>query len=103
MSERDDIARTLDGTAFGSSLKDLEDGDLTRGFSDAMPEGNYEGSLDPEIHHVWPDDGGPPKTYHCGTRHAGHIEPDCNRDTHGDLNEYGFLRRPLHGSDVERN
>lgn len=101
MTERHDISKTLDGTAFGSSLKDLEAGDLTRGYSDGMAEGNYEGSLDPDISCVFTDSGF--EEIRGGTKHAGHIEPDNNRARHGDLDEYGFLRRPEHGSDVERN
>ena len=42
MTERKDIERTLGGTDFGTSLKDLEDGDITRGYFAAAPEGDYE-------------------------------------------------------------
>jgi len=34
-----DTKKTLGGTKFGSSLKDLEDGDLSRGYFNAAPEG----------------------------------------------------------------
>lgn len=33
-----ETANTVGNTAFGSSLKDLEDGDLERGYFDATPE-----------------------------------------------------------------
>jgi len=38
-----------------------------------------------------------------GTLHAGMIEPDGFRRKHGDIGEFGFVRRPLHKTDVERN
>lgn len=39
--ERADIGRTLDGTEFGTSLKDLASGDLSRGYSSAEVEDGY--------------------------------------------------------------
>ena len=48
MAERDEIQNTLGGTQFGSSLKDLSDSDLSRGYSDAIPEGS-EGYMAGEV------------------------------------------------------
>ncbi len=76
-----DIKNTLGGTRFGSSLKDLADGDLAHGYFDAAPSSDYG----------------------ARTRHAGHIEEAGYTGSHGSQGEYGFVRRPLYKSDVERN
>ncbi len=101
MKDRPEINATLGDTKFGSSLKSLEDGDLHRGYFDAGPEGNYEGSLDPDTFYTFKDD--KMIEHHAGTKHAGMIEADGYRETHGELDEYGFVRRPTRGGDVERN
>ena len=93
-----DIDNTLGDTQFGTSLKDTKDGDLERGYSDAGPEGNYEGSLDPTVTYDFDD--GKMERLEGGTLHPGHIEPDMYRARHGN---YGFVRRPNDRSDVERN
>ena len=103
MAHDRDIQNTLGGTEFGSSLKDLKDGDLGRGYFNAEPEGNYEGSLDPSIVYDCSGPGLECERLEGGTLHDGFIEPDMNRARHGDLDEYGFLRRPENKSDVERN
>ena len=84
MAERDSIQNTLGGTQFGSSLKDLADGDLSRGYFDASPEGS-EGYMAGEVHVI--DD----------------LEGEGFRRTHGRFDEYGFIRRPSYRGDVERN
>ncbi len=102
MAEKRDIANTLGDTKFGTSLRpDVKSGDLSDGYFNASPDGNYEGSLDSDTY--WEiDDDGNMKEFSAGTRHAGHIEADGFRSPHGNNDEYGFVRRPLHGSDVER-
>ena len=102
MAERDEIKNTIDGTNFGSSLKDLEYGDLSEGCWSAGPEGNYEGSLDSDRGLVCGKDGSF-KTVSRGTRHAGHLEADGYYEKHGDLDQWGFVRRPCYDTDVERN
>lgn len=101
MAEKPEITNTLDGTDFGTSLKDLKDGDLSDGYFNAAPAGNYEGSLDSDMYYEYDGDGGMTE-HRAGTRHAGQIEADGFRATHGDNDEYGFVRRPVRGSDVER-
>ena len=86
-ANRPDQQNTIGDTQFGTSLKDLEGGDLDRGYFDAGPEGpSYEGY--PFIH-------------------AGYIEPDDYRETHmfddwSPRTDAGFVRRPMNKSDVER-
>ena len=101
MKDRSEINRSIGGTKCGSSLKDLDEGDLGRGYYDAAPEGNYEGSLDGDTYFEMKDDKLIER--HMGTKHAGHIEPDGYRGSHGEHAEYGFVRRPTRGGDVERN
>ncbi len=101
MARNRDIANTVGDTQFGSSLDDLAKGDLERGYFDAGPRGNYEGSLDPTVTYDYSDDG--MERVEGGTLHAGMIEPDMFKATHGSKSEYGFVRRPERGSDVERN
>ena len=101
MKEKSEINATVGDTEFGTSLKDLEEGDLSRGYFAAGPEGNYEGSLDGDTYYTFDD--GKMTEHHMGTKHAGHIEPDGYRETHGEHDEYGFVRRPTNGNDVERN
>ena len=55
MTEKPDIAATVGNTRFGTSLKDLDEGDLSRGYYDAAPEGNYEGSLDGDTYFTFKD------------------------------------------------
>lgn len=86
MAEKNDIANTVDGTQFGSSLKDLADGDLSRGYFTQGFDDEYEEGVP----------AGP-------IRHPGHIESERYRETHGLNEEYGFVRRPTYRSDVERN
>ncbi len=101
MKEKSEISATLGGAKFGTSLKDLEEGDFSRGYYDAAPEGNYEGSLDGDT--LLSFENGKITEHHMGTRHAGMIEPDGYRSPHGEDDEYGFVRRPTRGGDVERN
>lgn len=103
MAERREIKATLGDASLGH-LDDMADGDYSRGYFDAGPEGNYEGSLSADCYYEFPEDG--PMVKHCaGTKHQGMIEPDGYRASHpGDLpGEYGFVRRPVRRSDVERN
>ena len=103
MKEKSEITATLGGAKFGTSLKDLEEGDLSRGYFAAAPEGNYEGSLDGDTYYTFDDE---KMTKHdVGTLHAGMIEADGYRSPHGADDEYGFVRRPRSddGGDVERN
>ena len=89
MSKANDaaIARSVGDTQFGTSLKDVNDGDFDRGYSDGGPEGSpYEGY--PFVH-------------------AGFIESDDYRSVHkfddwSPRTDAGFVRRPTHKSDVER-
>ncbi len=53
MAERNEIQNTLGGTQFGSSLKDLSDGDLSRGYFDANPDG-VEAGWYPRPHDRYP-------------------------------------------------
>jgi hypothetical protein len=76
MAERPEIKRTLGDARLGH-LRDMEDGDFSRGYFDAAPEGSYEGSL----------------TDGVGTLHAGHTEPEDFRRRHGLYDEYGFVKR----------
>lgn len=39
--------KTIGDTGFGSSMKDLADGDFERGYFNAEPEGNFERSPSP--------------------------------------------------------
>jgi hypothetical protein len=99
--ERAEIRKTL-GDADLGYLDDVQEGDISRGYFAAAPEGNYEGSLDGDTYIEFDDDG--KMTEHeAGTMHAGQLEADGYRGTHGNLGEYGFVRRPLHKTDVERN
>lgn len=80
------VKNTIGNTQFGSSLKDLEDGDLERGYFDASPESpGYEENVP----------AGP-------VRHPEHIDSDQFQGEHGMHGEYGFVRRPLYRSDVDR-
>lgn len=101
MAEKNEITNTVGDTGFGTSLNDVKDGDLSDGFFDAAPVDNYEGSLDSDKYYEFDDDGNMTE-FRAGTKHAGQIEADGFRPTHGDLQEHGFVRRPLHKSDVER-
>ncbi len=86
MAERSEIQNTLGGTQFGTALKDLADGDLSRGYFDASPlPQNTEGYMAGEVHVI--DD----------------LEGEGFRRTHGRYDEYGFVRRPTSRGDVERN
>ncbi len=76
MAESKDISRTLGDAQLGH-LGDMEDGDFTKGFYDAAPEGNYEGSLSDEMATIVP----------------GNTESDAFRRTHGRYGEYGYLKR----------
>ena len=69
MKERKD---SLCGARVGKTLKDCNDGDLSRGYFDAAPEGDFEGPGDTLT--LWDDD--KPKS--------------------------GFVHRPLWKSDIER-
>ncbi len=68
-----DIKNTIGDTKFGTSLADLEDGDLHRGYFDATPVTNTEMATDPSPFSM------------------------------DDEKEVGFVHRPLYKSDVERN
>lgn len=104
MARDRDIQRTIGNTEFGGSLDDESDTDLERGYSDAMPASTYEGSLDPTVTYDYGDFDEPPVRVEGGTRHAGFLEPDdAPRRHHGDMGQFGFVRRPERKSDVERN
>ena len=90
---------TMRGTEPGGSACGMSQADLERGYCDATPRGNFEGSLDPSV--VYVADGDEPFGYErleAGTLHPGQIEPDgVNVHENG-----GFLRRPEGRSDIER-
>lgn len=103
-----EIKRSL-GDADLSHLDDMSGDDWDCCF-DAAPPGNYEGSLANVGRHLDPGRGisslggsFPLMGDGEGTLHAGHLEPDGFERTHGKYDEYGFVRRPRYGSDVERN
>ncbi len=100
MAKRPEIHRSL-GDASVGHLKDMEAGDFDRGYFDAAPEGNYEGSLSSDCYYDLTEDGVERRC--AGTKHPGMIEADGFRRTHGEDDEYGFVRRPMHRHDVERN
>ncbi len=102
MKDDAETKATLGDADLGYLNDDVQDGDLSRGHYDAAPRGNYEGSLEPPMQ-IYDFDSGEVVEKHRGTRHAGHIEPDGFERTHGDQDQYGFVRRPTHRSDVERN
>lgn len=78
MAKDRDIRKTLGDTAFGSSTKDLADGDFARGYFNAEPKGDYEHSLEPKPEYpVWP------------------MDDEADPDT-------GFVHRPEYKGDVER-
>lgn len=77
MAKDGDIKKTLGDTEFGSSMKDLADGDMARGYFNAEPTSDYERSLEPKPKYAWPMDD----------------------DDDGDV---GFLHRPEYKGDVER-
>ena len=78
MAKNRDIANTLGDTDFGSSTKDLADGDFARGYFNAEPKSDYEHSLEPRPEYpVWPMDD--------------KEDPDT-----------GFVHRPEYQGDVER-
>lgn len=77
MAKDRDIKNTLGDTAFGSSTKDLADGDFGRGYFNAEPEGDYEHSLEPKPKYHW----------------------DLGLDGESDP---GFVHRPTYKGDVER-
>ncbi|MGE0706095.1 MAG: hypothetical protein AB7I50_23335 [Vicinamibacterales bacterium] len=87
------------GEDFGSSLKGFGDADLERGYADARPRGNYEGSLDPTVVYDVGEDGQLIRE-EGGTLHPGQIEPDGFFE-HPPY--HGFVRRPVRRNDVERN
>lgn len=99
-----------DKTMVTQGVKDLEylsrdgvDADcLADGFTDASPTGNYEGSLEPPVERYDFDEGKMETVPHPGTQWPGDLEPDGFEARHGELDQYGFLRRPMHRSDVER-
>lgn len=99
--ERKDIRNTLGDADLGYLDGDVADGDLGRGYYDAGPRGNYEGSLDPTVTHWLTEDG--IERREGGTLHPGQIEPDGYYPTHGDLDQYGFVRRPRGRTDVEHH
>lgn len=85
MAERNDIQNTVGDTQFGSSLKDCEDGDLSRGYCTAGFDERYEEDMP----------AGP-------VRIPGQMSSESYREEHGMHDEYGFVRRPNFRSDVER-
>ena len=97
-----DQMNTMHGTDLGSSVSGFSEADLARGFCDAGPRGNYEGSLDPTVTYDY-DEHGDMIRLEGGTKHPGMLEPDMFKETHGALKEYGLVRRPERRSDVERN
>ena len=77
--------------------------DCERGYSDGSPRGNYEGSLDTRKDWGWDAGSEAFVERSAGTLHAGQIEADGFRRTHGEMDEYGFVRRPTYKIDVERS
>lgn len=102
MAENRDTRNTLGDADLGYLEGDVASGDLGRGFYDAAPRGNYEGSLEPPVP-VYDFETGRVEERHEGTLHAGQIEPDGFVRNHGDMDQYGFVRRPYWKTDVERN
>lgn len=100
MAEEKNIQTTLGGTPIGGGRDDMESGDYSRGYYDAAPVGNYEGSLSPDVSYDFRD--GKMIERKLGTLHPGMIEADGFVRTHGDMDEWGFVRRPTRRSDVER-
>ncbi len=94
-----DIQNTLRGFAAGGV--EVRDGDYDRGYHDAAPVGNYEASLGDDVGYDFSD--GKMTERKVGTMHAGQIEDDGYRAQHGDMDQFGFVRRPTHKTDVERN
>lgn len=101
MARDTDIQNTLKGTDLGGSEGEASPADLDRGYFDAGPKGNYEGTLDPTKY--IDTDGKEFKIVEGGTLHAGQIEPDMYLPEHGDEGQFGFVRRPVRDTDVERN
>ena len=100
MAEKKEISNTLGGADLGH-LKDVGDGDFSEGYFDAAPTGNYEGSLEDPVQRYDFDSNSFKEEDHPGTLHAGQIEADGFERTHGD--SHGFVRRPTHKTDIERN
>ena len=81
---------------------DIARPDMERGFTDAAPSGDYEGELGDDYRYVQDKDGNFVQEK-VGTLHAGQIEPDGWQKEHAPQDMYGFVRRPTHKTDVERN
>lgn len=98
-----DIKNTLAGSSdLEKSRGDASQDDLERGYYDGAPKGDYEAGLETRT------DGLNMGMYSFetkrATRHAGFIEADSTfKPKHGEDDEYGFVRRPTHKSDLEPN
>ena len=97
-----DLKNTLRGADLGKSAGDAKNDDLERGYYDAAPGDSYEGSLEPGMP-VYDIDSGKVIEKHRGTMRPGSVEPDSDFERrHGQMDEYGFVRRPTYRGDVER-
>lgn len=103
MNDRRNIANTLAGSDTSRSRGDCSESDLARGYSDAAPTENFEASLtDPITTYEMCDGKFTEREVRRLPARAGMIEHDGFERTHGCHDEYGFIRRPTHGGDVER-
>jgi len=76
--------------------------DMERGWIDETPKDSYEGSLTPP-RLDWDADTGDFAERHQGIQWEGELESGSDFDRrHGMQDEYGFVRRPKHKTDVER-
>lgn len=93
-----DMRNTLRG-ATGLAATDAE---MERGWKDDVPTDSYEGSLDRPMPH-YDMVSGEFTERHAGIEWAGELEPGSDyRRRHGMDDEYGFVRRPMHRTDIER-
>jgi len=82
---KDEFENTLGDTDFGTSLKDLSDGDLKEGYFDAFPDGNYERFSEGREDNPFS------------------FDDRDHQKSHGRTNEHGFVQRPGWKGSVDRN
>lgn len=94
-----DITNTLRGSdPHGCGVGDV---DLARGFCDASPTGRYEG--DPTTEWEMQGDEFVEVERYRAPAEAGQIEATGTFESrHGDAGQYGFVRRPVYRTDIER-
>ena len=95
-----DIKNSLKDADYAKASGDMGDGDWDRGYYDAAPEGNYEGSLGNDMSYSFAN--GEYTEAKKGSLDPGMIERNGFERTHGNQDEHGFVRRPLGRGDVER-